>query len=166
MKFLFSLLRKARKGMTLLELVIAMALTSIILTGAGVALYSMQKTSARETKNHVCLTDAKSLLYAMDILVKDETHNSVTLIKEKLDNIGKVSCDRLFTVVDNEVTSTYGFNKNVFGKITGSDIKEEDVIFKSTYQMYISLSEKTPFTEIIIHYGTNYSQALSLVERI
>ena len=162
MKSSFSLLRKVRKGMTLLELVIAMALTSIILTGAGVALYSMQKTSNREMKNHVVLSDAKTLSYAIDIVLKSDEHTSVTLNADKQNNIGKEECDILFTLdgVD------YGFSKDTFGKVVEGQITGSDVKFHSTYAMYLSYRQEGSFTEFVIHYGDNYSQALSLVERI
>ena len=44
-------LKKLRKGMTLLELVIAIALTSIIFAGAGTALFLVNRVSKQETKN-------------------------------------------------------------------------------------------------------------------
>ena len=161
-------LKKLRKGMTLLELVIAIALTSIIFAGAGTALFFVNRASKQETKNNATLLEAKNLYQVIDLLVKGKDRGEIIFPVEQKDNIGKENCDLLFTITDGITPVQYGFNKTVFGVIQDNKIEGENVKYTSDYNMYLSYKKyiSNKFTEFVIHYGDNYASSLSLVERI
>ena len=151
--------------MTLIELVIAMALTSIVLAGAGVALFSMQRVANREAKNHTTLLEAKSLSYAIDQIIKTKEYETISLTT-KQSNIGKDSCEALLTLD----TTVYGFDGKTFGIIEDGKIEGDNKIYSSNYSRSISYvlhgEGSNQLTEFKIHYGDNYGLAISLVERI
>ena len=157
--------KRLRKGMTLLELVVAMALASIIFLGAGAALFAVNRVSKRETKDHVTLSDAKNLATAIDLLVKQENRGTMSVTSET-DNLGKEGCDMLFTIGD----VNYGLDHKVFGIIDSEThkIESDNVKYTASYDMYISINKPLSgkFTEFVIHYGDNYASSLSLVEKI
>ena len=159
------LLKKIRKGMTLLELVIAMSLTSVVFAGAGVALFSINRISQQETKNHVCLSDAKNLSYVIDLIFKSDGREAIVVVDDS-NSVGRSSCELLFTVG----SINYGFDKNTFGIIDSESGKIEDgnQKYHSSYDMYFSVKRRVDnkFVELVIHYGTDYVSSLSLVERI
>ena len=161
-------LKKLRKGMTLLELVIAIALTSIIFAGAGTALFFVNRVAKQETKNNATLLEAKNLYQVIDLLVKGKDRGEIVFPAEQKDNIGKENCDLLFTITDGVTPVQYGFNKTVFGVIQDNKIEGENVKYTSDYNMYLSYKKyiSNKFTEFVIHYGDNYASSLSLVERI
>lgn len=157
--------KRLRKGMTLLELVVAMALASIIFLGAGTALFAVNRVSKRETKDHVTLSDAKNLATAIDLLVKQENRGTMSVTSET-DNLGKEGCDMLFTIGD----VNYGLDHKVFGIIDSGThkIEGDNVKYTASYDMYISINKPLSgkFTEFVVHYGDNYASSLSLVEKI
>ena len=161
MKSAKSLLKRIRKGMTLLELIVAMALTSIIFVGAGTALFAMNRVSQKETKNHTCLTEAKTLMSLMDQTIKNKELEVFT-VPSDADEVGKESCGVLFTIG----TTNYGFDKKSFGVVVENKIESQNVKYTSTYEMYISRTKQVgnKFVEFVIHYGNNYENAISLVE--
>ena len=162
MKSRFSLLKKVRTGMTLLELVIAMALVSIVLAGAGTALFAMQSTANRETKNHITLFEAKTLSQAIDHVVKGR--NGQTVVFNHGKDIGKNEVRHFFTLGDDEV---YGFDGKVFGKVEGGAIQGDDVIYTASNPMYITCdNDNAPFEEIVIHYGDKFAYSLTLIEKV
>ena len=154
--------------MTLLELVIAIALTSIIFAGAGTALFAVNRVSKRETKNNVTLSDAKNLSQVIDLIVKGKETSEISFAGEELDNIGKENCDLLFTINGSSAPVKYGFYKNTFGIIEDSKIEGDNKKYTSQYDMYLSVKKYIDgkFAEIVIHYGDNYASSLSLIERI
>ena len=158
--------KRLRKGMTLWELVVAMALASIIFLGAGTALFAVNRVSKRETKDHVTLSDAKNLATAIDLLVKQENRGAITVSNVPVPDVGKDVCGTLFTVGD----VNYGFDHKVFGIIDGEThkIEGDNVKYTASYDMYISINKPLSgkFTEFVIHYGDNYASSLSLVEKI
>ena len=168
MKIAKSLLKKVKKGMTLVELVVAIALTSIIFAGAGGALFAVNRVSQRETKNHVTLSDAKNLSQVIDLIVKSKDRGEIVFPTGEIDEIGKETCDLLFTVTSNSKTVQYGFDKKTFGIIEDNKIEGDNKKYTSEYNMYLSVQKQMDgkFAEIIIHYGDNYASSLSLVERI
>ena len=168
MKIAKTVLKRIRKGMTLVELVVAIALSSIIFAGAGTTLFAINRVSKRETKNHVTLTDAKNLSQVIDLVVKGKNRSEISFPAEQLDNIGKENCDLLFTVIEDSVPIQYGFQKHTFGIIEDNKIEGDNRKYTSEYQMYLSFKKHVDgkFAEIVIHYGDNYASSLSLVERI
>ena len=166
MKAVFLIVKKLRKGMTLLELVIAMSLTSIVFAGAGVALFSINKTSQKETKNHVTLSDAKNLVYVIDLLFKNGDYDSVNV--NVGNELGKSGYAKLFSFTKNDVTTEYGFNEKIFGikSEENNKIEGENIKYSSTYPMSVSISEKyDKFFEFVIHFGNEYKSSVSLIER-
>ena len=168
MKNAKTVLKKLRKGMTLVELVVAIALTSIIFAGAGTALFAVNRVSKRETKNHVTLSDAKNLSQVIDLIVKSKETTEISFPADELDNVGKENCDLLFTINQNSTIVQYGFYKNTFGIIEDNKIEGDNKKYTSEYEMYLSIRKYVDgkFAEIVIHYGDNYASSLSLVERI
>lgn len=164
MKLINSLVKTVKRGMTLLELVIAIALSSVVLAGAGVTLFAINRVSKRETKDHVSLSDAKNLASVIDLLVKEKDRGEIILPTSQTDEIGKENCDLLFTIG----TVNYGLEKTTFGVITDGSIGNENTRYKSEYPMYLTILKQRDnlFTEFVIHYGDNYASSLSLVERI
>ena len=164
-------LKKLRKGMTLLELVIAIALTSIIFAGAGTALFLVNKVSRQETKNNVTLLDAKNLYQVIDLTIKKD-RGDVTYLDlgddNTEDNVGKIGCQLLFTIKEGDNFIDYGFDKTTFGIIEGEKIEGENIKYKSEYAMYFSVKKQLDgkYIEFVIHYGDNYASSLSLIERI
>ena len=159
-------MKRIKKGMTLMELVVAMALTSIVLTGAGVALFSMQRTANKEAKNHTILFEAKTLSYAIDQIIKAKEYTTISVMP-KQNNIGKDSCDGLLKL-DSVV---YGFDGTTFGIIDGDNkITGENIIYETKNSMFISYINHgeglNHLVEFKIHYGDNYASSISLVERI
>ena len=159
------MVKRLRKGMTLLELVIAMALTSIVLAGAGVALFSMQRVSNREAKNHTALLEAKNLSYAIDQTIKAKEYVAISLTT-KQNNIGKDSCETLLTLD----STVYGFDGKTFGIIEENKIEGENRMYQANNPMHISYvlhgEGLNQLTEFKIHYGDNYGLTISLIERI
>lgn len=168
MKIRKKFLKELRKGMTLLELVIAIALTSIIFAGAGTALFLVNRVSKQETKNNETLLDAKNLYQVIDLLVKGKDRGQIIFPAAEDNNIGKENCDLLFTITDGITPVQYGFHKTTFGIIEDSKIEGDNVKYKSEYNMYLSYKKYVDdkFTEFVIHYGDNYASSLSLIERI
>ena len=165
MKIAKLMLKKLKKGMTLVELVVAISLASIIFAGAGTALFAINRVSKRETKDHVSLSDAKNLATVIDLLVKEEGRREINLpLASDWDEIGKENCDLLFTIGDVD----YGFEKTTFGVRTDGSIENKNRRYESEYPMYITILKHRNglFTEFVIHYGDNYASSLSLVERI
>ena len=162
MKKRFSIPKTIRKGMTLLELVIAMALVSIVIAGAGVALFAMQRTANRETKNHTTLLEAKTLSYAIDQVIKGKRGEGSAVFVEDNRKVGQNGLGILFTMNDEE----YGFDGKTFGLVEESKIEGENVIYTASNSMYITYSVQSVFEEIIIHYGDNYAFSYTLIERI
>ena len=150
--------------MTLVELVVAISLTSVIFAGAGTALFFVNKASRHETKNNVTLLDAKNLSQVIDLTIKDKGANTIDYLSDDTDNIGKTSYGKLFTVNGVE----YGFDKTTFGVSDHGKIEGENVKYKSDYEMYLSVKKHldNKFIEFVIHYGDNYASSLSLIERI
>ena len=150
--------------MTLVELVVAISLTSVIFAGAGTALFFVNKASRQETKNNVTLLDAKNLSQVIDLTIKDRYANTIDYLSDDTDNIGKTSYGKLFTVDGVE----YGFDKTTFGISVDGKIEGENVKYKSDYEMYFSVKKHldNKFIEFVIHYGDNYASSLSLIERI
>ena len=156
--------------MTLVELVVAISLTSVIFAGAGTALFFVNKASRQETKNNVTLLDAKNLSQVIDLTIKDNKAHTIDYLPDDPDdpddteNIGKTSYGKLFTVDGVE----YGFDKTTFGVSEDGKIEGENVKYKSDYDMYFSVKKHldNKFIEFVIHYGDNYASSLSLVERI
>lgn len=160
-------LKKLRKGMTLLELVIAIALTSIIFAGAGTALFLVNKVSRQETKNNVTLLDAKNLYQVIDLTIKQKDRGEIiypTIDPGEEIVVGKNECDELFQINDIH----YGFDKKTFGIIEDNKIEGENKKYTSEYEMYISVKKPlaNKFIEFVIHYGDNYASCLSLIERV
>lgn len=164
MKIAKLMLKKLKKGMTLVELVVAISLASIIFAGAGTALFAINRVSKRETKDHVSLSDAKNLATVIDLLVKEEGRGEIILPTSQTDEIGKENCNLLFTIG----TKDYGLDKTTFGVISDGSIVNENRRYESEYPMYITILKHRNelFTEFVIHYGDNYASSLSLVERI
>ena len=152
--------------MTLLELVIAMALVSIVLAGAGVTLFAMQKTANRETKNHVTLLEAKTLSQAIDYVVKARAKNDVILFNH-VDNLGKEEIGVLFTVEHHDSSvEEYGFDGKKFGIVVSNKIEGDKIVYSSSYPMFINCRQEAVFDEIIICYGENFSMSLTLIEKV
>ena len=167
MKIAKMFLKKIRKGMTLLELVIAITLTSIIFAGAGTALFLVNRVSKQETKNNVTLLDAKNLYQVIDLIVKKKDVGEITYLSDDQDYIGKESCGLLFIVDNSGSPVHYGFDKKTFGIIEGDKIEGENIKYTSEYEMYFSFKKHADkFVEFVIHYGDNYASSLSLIERI
>ena len=164
MKIAKLVLKKFKKGMTLVELVVAISLASIIFAGAGTALFVINRVSKRETKDHVSLSDAKNLANVIDLLVKEKDRSEIVFPTPEMDEVGKEKCDLLFTIGAVE----YGLDKTTFGIVTDGVIQNENRKYKSEYPMYLSVKKQRAglFTEFVIHYGDNYASSLSLVERI
>ena len=157
------IVKKIKKGMTILELVVAMALVSIVLAGATVALFAANKVSKTESTTYASLTNARNLSYKIDLIFKSEHETPIDVVVS--DSIGKESCQNLFTVDG----KTYGFDKDTFGIVVDNSISGKDVLYKSDYAMYISTKkwgEDEKFAEFTIHFDEKYVSSISLVERI
>ena len=163
MYFAKLIVKRIKKGMTILELVIAMALVSIVLAGAGVALYAVNRVSKTEQITYASLTNARNLSYKIDQIFKSTHETAFDVVVS--DSIGKESCQSLFTVDG----KTYGFDKNVFGVVVDNSITGKNIQYKSDYPMYISTKkwgESEKFAEFTIHFDEKYVSSISLVERI
>lgn len=159
---LFCFIKKIKKGMTLLELVIAMSLTSIVLAGAGTVLFFTSRFSSKNIKADVYLNNAKGLATAIDVAIKTSENGTFRLaLSDQKTNLGSNGCSALFIVNQNDL---YGFDGNKFGIIDNDEINEQSAKFKSENLMYIDIFEHGKTIEFSIKYGDSFQNTLSLIE--
>lgn len=162
MNKVLNFIKKIKKGMTLLELVIAMSLTTIVLAGAGTVLFFTSRLSSKNIKADVYLNNAKTLATAIDVAIKNSEDGTFRLnVNDKKDHLGSNGCSPLFIVNQND---NYGFDGYKFGIVENNEISEGSAKFTSENPMYIDIVEHEKTIEFSIKYGESYENTLSLIE--
>lgn len=155
-------INKIKRGMTLLELVIAMSLTSIVLAGAGTVLFFTSRLSSKNIKSDVALNNAKTLATAIDVTIKTSDDGCFKLsTNETQTNLGKNGSALLFTVNQDE---DYGFDGKNFGIMENGVVDEKTAKFSAEIPMYVNISLNGNTAEFSIKYGDSYQYTLSLIE--
>ena len=99
--------KRIQKGLTLIELVIAMALSTIVIGGAVIVFLSLDRLSKAETKSFSELSDARGLVTAIDQILSDSAGNNSAEVEDVVVSEGYY----LFTVTthdnDNEIDIQY-----------------------------------------------------------
>ena len=157
------MISRIKKGLTLLELVIAMALSTIVIGGATIVFLSMNRMSKAETQTYSELSDAKNLVVAIDRIINEPENKSVEIY---LSGSAESVQHLLFSITDkSDVLSKYYFEDNKFEKLnTSTNIRE--TIYSPDTAITVSIDDANGFYRFTFNYGSNNSNELQLLKKI
>ena len=148
-----------KKGLTLLELVIAMALSTIVIGGTTVIFLSMNRMSQAETKTYSELADVKNLVTVVDRAINNPSNKNVSIS-------APISEHLLFTVTDsNDVLIRYYFANNQLESLNVSTSATE-VVYTCDNDVTISIDTVNSYYRFTFSYGSDGSNALYLLKKI
>ena len=155
------MMKRIRKGLTLLELVIAMALASIVVAGATVIFFSLDKMSKAEIKSFTETSDVKKLITVVDGIISDPKNSSFVI------ETSNSPQTLLFTITENNgVEYEYSFVENSLTKTNVSTSASED-LFTTDYDVTITIHEEaTHLYKFTFHYGNDLGSTMYLVKEI
>ena len=153
------MISRIKKGLTLLELVIAMALSAIVIGGTTVIFLSMNRMSQAETKTYSELADVKNLVTVVDRAISNPSNKTVTIS-------APISEHLLFTVTDSsDALSRYYFDNNQLESLNVST-SEREVVYTCDTDVTISIDTVESYYRFTFSYGSEGSNALYLLKRI
>ena len=154
------MLRKIKKGLTLLELVIAMALSSLVIVGATTIFVAMNRMSDAETRSFTESTNVKQLITTIDSVLGDHENDNISLNSEE------TFPNPLFTITKDETQIEYSFENKELSKTTSGN---KETIFTVTYDVRISLSVYSAGSSIYkftFEYGKDFAKSMYLLKKV
>ena len=140
-----------------------MALASIVVAGATVIFFSLDKMSKAEIKSFTETSDVKKLITVIDGIISDPKNSSLVV------ETSSSPQTLLFTITENSgVIYSYSFieNTNTLLKTNVSTSASED-LFKTDYDVSISIHEEdTHLYKFTFHYGNELGSTMYLVKEI
>ena len=156
-----SMKKKIKKGLTLMELVIAMALSSVVIGGAVVVFLSMNKLSQTQTKTNSELFDAKGLVIAVDSILSSSSNKEIVM------NTSGTPQGLLFTITENDDSIfAYNFSGTVLEKTNTTSGTTEEVLTTDELIRVSITSAGLNGYKLSFEYGQDFENTFYLIKKV
>ena len=170
-------MKSFKKGIVLLELVISMAVSSVVFVGiSGLLIFlntqtTFLKNGAREFYN------ANALAHSIELILDEGNSNLSNLppenesyvyedeLENEISNLDS-STTKLFSVVGEEGTINYYFYKQHFGYTTGESLSFNNIYTsESKVRLTFSNVDENEYS-ILIDYGNNFENHFTIIKNL
>lgn len=172
-------LRKFKKGVTLIELIVAIAVSTVIFVGVSGLLIFLNNTNHGLTQDAKTIYNANTLMHALEIVL-DQSNNSLGDLPEVskvfeddyVANVDKVDDDTpvLFSVHNGTQTLNYHFYMQHFGYSTVGDAEHKfNNVFTSESKVKLEFGPVATAADMysfIFNYGDEYKSHVSMIKNL